>query len=277
MDTSREQAQYRIAKSLRDLGLAGSAVCLHASLRSFGRLAGGPKTVVDAFLGADCTLMVPTFSWRFAVQPPPDELLPRNAWISPKYATECKTAYSSDTEEVDRDMGAISATVAAWPGRIRGEHPLCSFAAIGPLAQALLEKQTPEEVWAPLETLAMMSGTVVLAGVGFEALTLLHLAERNAGRTSFRRWACVADGRMTRVEVGGCSSGFSNFAESLASITRRTHVAESQWLVLPAARTLNRAVAAIRVDPGVTRCADPDCERCRDAIAGGPILREVDP
>jgi aminoglycoside 3-N-acetyltransferase len=265
-----------IARSLQELGLAGTPVCLHASLRSFARLADGPKSVIMGFLIAECTLMVPTFSWRFAVQPSPSEILPRNAWQRPRYSTECRAAYTSQTAEVDRDMGAISAAVAAWPGRVRSGHPLCSFSAIGPLARELVETQAPEEVWRPLEILVGFSGSVVLAGVGFEALTLLHLAERKAGRTPFRRWACVADRRVIRVEVGGCSAGFGGFAEYLASITRRTQVAGSTWLVLPAGPTLERAIMVINADPTLTGCSDPDCERCHDAIAGGPILPDVD-
>lgn len=43
-----------------------------------------------------------------------------------------------------------------------------------------------DDVCAPLQTLSEQDGYIVLAGVGFEKMTLLHLAEKNAGRKLFR-------------------------------------------------------------------------------------------
>ena len=63
--------------------------------------------------------------------------------------------YAPDAPDIDRaDMGAIPAAVLAMPGRVRGNHPLCSFAAIGPLADELVAAQQPLHVFAPLRALA---------------------------------------------------------------------------------------------------------------------------
>jgi aminoglycoside 3-N-acetyltransferase len=88
----------------------------------------------------------------------------------------------------------------------------------------------------------------------------------------FRRWAMVSSGRVVRAAVGGCSEGFPRLAPALAPRMRHTRVGASPWIVLPAQETLERAAAAIRAEPSITRCADPACDRCPDAIAGGPIL-----
>ncbi|HEX2081159.1 MAG TPA: AAC(3) family N-acetyltransferase [Longimicrobium sp.] len=261
-----------VARALHDLGLAGRPVCLHASLRSFGRVAGGVPAMVRAFLDAGATLLVPTFTSRYAVRPPPGEMLARNAWPAESLPAVVPDPWSPWATEVDRDMGAIPAAVAAWPGRVRGDHPMDSFTAVGPLARELVEAQQPEDVYAPLRALAERGGSVILAGVGLERLTLLHLAESMAGRELFRRWAMVSGGRVVRAAVGGCSEGFGRLAPALAPLVRHARVGASPWMVLPAQETLARAAAAIRADPGITRCADPACDRCRDAIAGGPIL-----
>lgn len=130
--------------ALRDLDVAGRSVCVHASLRSFGWVSGGAPTVVRGFLQAGCTLLVPTFTWRYAVQPHPEEQLPRNAWPPDGgYPATVASHYTPDTTEVDRDMGAVAATVARWPDRARGEHPLNSFSAVGPLAYDLAGGQRP--------------------------------------------------------------------------------------------------------------------------------------
>jgi hypothetical protein len=35
---------------------------------------------------------------------------------------------------------------------------------------------------------------------------------------------------------------------------------------------LDRLVAAITESPRITHCADSECERCRDAVLGGPLV-----
>lgn len=114
---------------------------------------------------------------------------------------------------------------------------------------------------------------MILAGVGLERLTLLHLAEARAGRELFRRWAVGVEGQVVRVAVGGCSDGFPQLEAVLDPLIRRTSVGASAWTVMPAAEALKYAAAAIHAGPGVTRCANPACKRCQDAIAGGPVLR----
>jgi hypothetical protein len=74
-----------ITGAIRGLGLGGMAVCLHASLRSFGRVDGGAAAVVDGILAAGCTLLVPSFTSRFAVAPPPGAWLDRNGWPTAPY------------------------------------------------------------------------------------------------------------------------------------------------------------------------------------------------
>ena len=267
-----------IRRALRSLGLKGRAVCIHSSLSSFGHVAGGAHAVVRAFLEEGCTLLAPTFSSAFEVTPPPHLRFERNGWDygrPPAPGSGPGGVYVSETTEVDRDMGAIPAAIVSWPGRIRGQHPLDSFTAVGPRAAALASGQTPSDVYAPLAALARMGGRVLMMGVGLERMTLLHLAEKEAGRTLFRRWANDAQGRPTAVEVGGCSEGFGKLEPFLRPLVRTAAVGRSAWRVLPADRALARAAAAIRADPQITHCGVAVCKRCDDAVAGGPILSDV--
>jgi aminoglycoside N3'-acetyltransferase len=159
--------------------------------------------------------------------------------------------------------------VLARPERLRGDNPLCSFAAIGPTSD-LVREQRPLDVYAPLRILAGRDGFVLLIGVGLERMTLLHLAEERAGRVPFRRWANGPDGRPMEVETGGCSDGFGNLEPVLAPLARETNVGESRWRAFPARAALEAATEAIREQPEITRCGRDDCLRCADAIAGGP-------
>ena len=65
MISSRE-----ILEAIDALDLFEKSVCLHSSMRSMGRVEGGPSIIIDAFLEKGCTLIVPTFSYNFMVDPP---------------------------------------------------------------------------------------------------------------------------------------------------------------------------------------------------------------
>jgi aminoglycoside 3-N-acetyltransferase len=264
-----------IRNALRTLGLTGRAVCVHNSLRSFGRVDGGAHAVVRAFLAEDCTVLVPTFSSAFEIEPPAHLRFERNGWDYVRPPTTFENSgrtYTVESTEIDRDMGAIPAATVSWDGRVRGRHPLDSFTALGPRAAELVSSQSPSDVYAPLAALARAGGYVLLIGVGLERMTLLHLAEKEAGRELFRRWANDEQGRASVVEVGGCSEGFGKLEPFLSHITRTIVVGRSTWRLLPAGDAVARASAAIRVDPRITHCGVEECERCRDAVAGGPIL-----
>lgn len=264
-----------IRRAAEELGLSGQALCVHASLRSFGRVAGGAAAVVDALLAEGCTLLVPTFSWSYAVPPPADFRLPRNGWDYDRFAGPTGgigRVYTPDAPEIDGEMGAIARAVLARPDHVRGNHPLNSFTAAGPLARQLVADQQTIAVYTPLKALARRDGWVVLMGVGLEKMTLLHLAEQQAGRRLFRRWANDASGQVGPVEVGGCSDGFSKLEPILLPHRRGGQVGQSTWQIYPARATLEVATRAMHDDPTLTYCGDPDCERCRDAMLGGPIL-----
>lgn len=259
---------------VRQLGLASKPVCVHASLRSFGAVEGGPEAVVQALLDEGCTILVPAFSWEYAVPPLRGTRIARNGYDYDRSPSKVghERVYTAACDDIDNNMGMVARAVLSTPGRARGGHPLCSFAALGTLAHELIDTQTPEAVFAPLAALAKRRGHVLLMGVGLEAATLLHLAELQAGRKLFRRWARSADGSIRAVQTGGCSDGFPNLAPALASTLSSTVVGRSEWRSYDAAAVLDAAAGVMRRDPMITHCADGDCERCNDAVRGGPMI-----
>ena len=259
---------------MRSSGLSHRALCVHASLRSFGQVEGGAGTVVRGLLDEGCTVLVPTFSLSFSIPPPPDMRPPRNAWNYDHVVDGLLgvgRSYTPDTNEMNHGLGAIPTSVIAMPERVRGNNPLNSFSAVGPLAHELVDRQTAENVYAPFERLVELEGCVVLMGVGLTSMTLLHLAERNAGRTLFRRWANDADGAPMMVEVGSCSTAFDRFEPVLAPLERNVMVGASRWRIFPAGPALDAATRAIRANPTITHCGKEMC-RCNDAVLGGPQL-----
>ena len=263
--------------AIRELGLPGRVVCVHSSLRSFGTVEGGADTVIDTFLDAGCTLLVPSHSWGFATNHVPGMRPPQNGWdysmnvAPPVY----HGAFSTASNAIDRKMGAIPRAVLARPERLRGDHPLASFSAIGPLAADLIGGQHGAAVHAPLRALGDTDGAIVMVGVGLTRMTLLHLAEQEAGRTQFQRWALDARGDTMMVESGGCSEGFEQIAPVLAPVETRLAVGKSTWRAFDAAEVITRASEAIDANPAITHCFQRSCRRCDDAARGGPVLTEA--
>lgn len=272
--------QADLQNAIRHVGLSQQAVCVHASLRSFGRVAGGPQVVVQAFLNEGCTLLAPTYSYDFAVPPPPALQVARNGWdyavrapYSEAEASEgAMKIYTPTTKEISDEMGAIPAAVLNAPRSVRGDHPLNSFSAVGPLAEELIAGQKPLAVYAPLQALVEANGYVLLMGVGLDSMTLLHYAEQVAGREPFRRWANNSEGKPQMVQAGSCSDGFEKLASVLQPWQQELVVGKSVWHLYPALQALHAATAAIRDNAHSTHCGDPTCERCRDAMLGGPLL-----
>jgi aminoglycoside 3-N-acetyltransferase len=270
----------QVTAGIGRLGLRATPVCLHASLRSFPALAEGPATLVEGILDAGGTVMVATMANQaFEIPAPPGDRPARNGV---DYNRQDRTTqiwpgqndhFDVTRTEVDPWLGATSAYVAALPGRRRCRFAPGSFSAVGPLAGDLIDAEVAADTFGPLRELADRSGWVLLAGVGLIRMTLLHLAETEAGRRPFVRWARGPDGRPVRNRSGGCSKGFEHLAGVLAPIERRATVGSSLWRAFPAQEAVELAAEAIGNDPSITRCADPGCPECPDAVAGGPIDR----
>ena len=239
--------------TIRELRLEEKPVCLHSSLRSFGWVEEGTSAAVDAFLSEGCTLLVPAFSWTYSVCPPVHLQFRRNAadyeYLS-RTRTDVDCVFDPETStKIDEDMGAVSAAVVKREESRRGNHPICSFSAIGPMANQLLKGQNANDVYAPLEALAYERGFVVLAGVNLTKMTLIHLAEKKAGRILFRRWANGPDGQPVAVEAGGCSDGFLKLESALSPLVSEGRVGKSDWKVYPASGALEVTTQAIKDDP----------------------------
>jgi aminoglycoside 3-N-acetyltransferase len=178
--------------------------------------------------------------------------------------------YSVDCGVISQGMGTLPARLLTRDGARRGNHPLNSFTALGPLAGQLVGPQSPVDVYAPIRVLAELRGTVLLIGVGLNRMTALHYAELRSGRHPLIRWARRPDGRTCMVETGSCSEGFPRLEPYLDHLARTTTVGGSRWSAYPAAETLDAAVQCMVIDREITRCAKDGCRHCADSIAGGP-------
>lgn len=267
-----------IAKAINELGLHNSPVCIHSSLKSFGHIDGGSETLIQAFLDAECTLLAPSFSYDYEVFPPLNMRPERNgvgdysSFEEREYSNS--KIFSIDSTDISKEnMGNIPYTIVNMSGRKRGYNPLNSFVAIGKLADILVKDQTFENVYTPFHKLCKLNGFVLLMGTGLDSATILHYAEQKAGRNLFIRWAYNQQGRADMVSVGSCSAGFNNFEETVKSIEQVTDVGKSHWRCFSASDIVHACKNAIKHNPQISHCSDPNCDRCNDIIAGGPIFK----
>ncbi|HVM51913.1 MAG TPA: AAC(3) family N-acetyltransferase [Acidimicrobiales bacterium] len=275
----RPVTRAQLAEAIAGLSLDDSPVAVHVSWRSFPRVDGGPATLVGAFLDRGCTLLVPTMAnTLFSIPAPLDDRPARNATdYEAKDASAARDPwpglsdiYDPSRTETDPGLGATPAYVASHPDRVRSARS-GSLAAIGPLANQLMAAESDDDMFGPYRALVALGGRVLLIGVGLDRLTILHLAEVEAGRRPFIYWMRGPDGRPMRSRGGACSDGFSNLAPVVASLETTTRVGTSTWRVFPARELVATAAEAIRSSPSITRCDDPACIECPDAVAGGPI------
>jgi aminoglycoside N3'-acetyltransferase len=266
-----------LAAAVDELAPADCPLMVHVSLRSFGApIAGGADTLLYALLTRGRTVLVPAFTEPQFGLPAPAALRPaRNGVDDGKLPAEPPLPegipYTPGCGLINTDLGVFPATLIKRGGAVRGNHPLNSFAALGPQAEELIAAQSPADVYGPIRELAAREGRILLIGVGLNRMTAIHLAEQQAGRRLFLRWAKAADGRVSMFEVGSCSEGFPQLEPVLRQYARPAVVGDSWWRAFPSRQVLDAASAAMRKDQGITHCGDSDCLLCRDSIAGGPL------
>jgi aminoglycoside N3'-acetyltransferase len=179
-----ELSVAQIANQLRELGVKPNGVLLvHTSLRAVRPIARGPSGLIEALrdvLGPGGTLVMP--SWTGNDEIPFD---PRTTTASP-------------------DLGVVADTFWRQAGVLRSQHTF-AFAAGGPKAQFITADPLPlppHNPASPVGRVHESGGQVLLAGVGHDADTTLHLAELMAGvpyRTA-KFCTVLQDGRLVRID-----------------------------------------------------------------------------
>lgn len=268
---------HDLTAAINELAPPDHPIMLHVSLRSFGaRIDGGADALLDAFLARGRTVVVPAFTEPQFNVPAPAALRPaRNGidYADPPSASPLAedSAYDRGCVLINPHLGAFPANALQRAGVVRGDHPLNSFAALGPLANDLIKMQNPTDVYGPIRQLAEHEGRVLLIGVGLNRMTAIHLAEQESGRNLFLRWARTRDGGVSMFPVGSCSEGFPRLEPVLHQHEHAANVGDSRWRAFPAREAIDAASDAIRRDQAITDCGDKECLLCRDSIAGGPV------
>ena len=175
---------HSLAEQLEACGVApGQTVLVHTAMSKLGWVCGGPVAVIGALLnvlGPQGTLMMPAHTTSNTDPSNWENPSVPEAWWETIRAT--MPAFDPRVTPT-REMGRVAELFRTYPNVERSNHPIGSFAALGPNAQVLTEMHPLEAEFgdtSPLGKLYELDGYILLLGVTHENNTSLHLAEHRA-------------------------------------------------------------------------------------------------
>ena len=153
-----------LVEGFRELGVAeGDSLLVHSSYKSLGKVEGGPQTVIhalEAALGAEGTLVMPTFNFDFNKGVP---------W---------------DVRKTRSKMGALTEVVRVDPRAKRVFHPFYSFTILGKHAEMLgsLRYKSAYERNSVFGKLRDLDGKIMVIGLSYNnSMTFFHHIEQMEG------------------------------------------------------------------------------------------------
>jgi aminoglycoside 3-N-acetyltransferase len=166
----QEVTKKQVITCLKTLGIAtGDGLLVHSAVQFLGRPVGGLSLYLDAIqevIGADGTLIVPTFNFGFA----------RGESFDPQTTPA-------------QGMGAFSELVRQLPEARRTSHPLQSIAVVGRYADDLASRDTASafDPGSAFERMLELGFKLLLLGADSRAVSMFHYSERRAN-VPYRYW-----------------------------------------------------------------------------------------
>ncbi|WP_018924461.1 aminoglycoside N(3)-acetyltransferase [Salsuginibacillus kocurii] len=192
-----------LTKDFHEVGIeAGMTVIMHSSLSSIGWVNGGSIAVIQALqtaLTEKGTLVMPAHSadWSDPAEWG-DPAIPRKWWDTVRETMPVFDPAVTPT----RGMGKIAEAFRTYPGVVRSDHPVVSFAAWGRDKEAVIETHSLDfglGKESPLQYLYEMNASVLLLGVGYDSNTSFHLGEYYAPNPTFMKQGAPIEQHGKRV------------------------------------------------------------------------------
>lgn len=252
---------YRdLTAGLNDLGLTRSTpVIAHVSLSGLGEIKGGVKTVVGALLASVDNVLMPAFTFSTMIIPESGPAENDLAYGSGRETNLQAKIYSPNLPAEGEDHEAVE-ELRKYPGIFRSNHPVFSFVGLG-MDMALIEHPA-HDPYAPLRAMRRMDAWVLLMGANPSANFSLHMAEMQAKRKQFIRWALTADGIREIPNFPGCARGFRKVHYYLQDELHTVQVAGMDWFAVNLDVLITTATALIGEDAFAFLCNDIHCVRC---------------
>lgn len=274
LKTSFRKALTRqdFVRTLKRVGVRpGGVLLVHSSLSAFGYTQGGAQTVIDALreaIGPKGTLLLPCFTRPYVYF---DGRLIKSDDYRPHDPLDLSLIVT----------GELPRTLLKQRGALRSEHATHSFAAWGPAAKGLIanhrENEPPCGETSPLASLLTHQGQILHLGCGLGLSTFLHFLE-DAMRVSYLSKAVcrVRDGKGLRtVVIDRHLPGHRDFYSPAATECRFFRAVRQAGLkineapmglasmqCLEAGSLFELGTAALRREPGILLCLQPECPFC---------------
>lgn len=254
-----------IRSALRALAVAeGDTLIVHTSLGAIGPIEGGADVLLDALAaltGERGRVAMPTFTYSFEGN---------------------REAPDFNPHQTSSAVGVLSECFRRRPGVIRSAHPTHSIAIRGHDAERIAHGHTETAALgrgSPMHRLVEASADVLLIGVGFDTLSLLHTAESLAGVPYVDCFAYAHKGWRSHgrimtptgavrtipvIEPPGCSREFSVMEGPAreAGCVREGRIGKASVLRVNGPALLALAVDRLTRKPDLLLCPDGTCQAC---------------
>ncbi len=233
----------------------GSTLIVHASFKPCKEEGLTPQEVIEMLcqqLGSEGTLMMPTFTYSYTKR-------------------EATTPYDPATTPGCLN-GILSETFRQTPGVLRSGNPTYSVAAWGKHAELLTAGSDDNGGLGPGSSYGNalnLGAKILLLNVRNNRNSMLHYAEVASGvpycdihfRESWGKTALTVNGEMTlKNGFSACSENFTVFDEPFVQQGFAKKLGDS--FLIDAQAMVNYIVDAIRKQPDVMLCNNPECEPC---------------
>jgi len=261
-----------VVSALRRAGLkAGDLAFVHSRMSVLGHVVGGPDAVIDAcldVLGPEGTLLMPAFTCS-------EIFVAGRQWM--------QTAFRPFGLKNCRPwVGRIPTRFLERKGVLRSAHPTHSVAGAGPLADACLREHRENDApccrRSPLGQLLDGDGKILWIGASLGTTTFFHLLEDELRLPYLQDALCAverADGTRATVGVPRYPTGHRDFYGPRAEeskifrrliedglAVRRARLGFGAVKLISAPRLHELGMAALRDDPNLLLCDNPDCPFC---------------
>lgn len=236
----------QLEDGLAELGLDGTQhVIVHASLKSFGNLEGGARTVVDALERRTATIVAPAFTYNTLLNYPSDRV---------------RAQFHRDSR-VSRDIGRVPQELVERAAAERSFHPTLSFVAMGQEAARIVAAQTLDNPYLPIGMLYDLGGYALMMGVDFGSNTTIHYGEHLAGVPHLTRYVPL-DGQIRPTAFPNCSADFDNLLPYMTFKGRSTNVGSCHLRLYRVRDLVDATVQLLQRDPEGLLCTFKHC-RCQ--------------
>jgi aminoglycoside 3-N-acetyltransferase len=215
-------------------------------------------------LGRKGTLLMPSFTSITRHSVSHDDFTRAGCWCEGK---ETRHVPFIPELQPDKAIGQIAHRLCSWPASRRSRHPAYSFVAVGGTRDELVRDYELMNPLLPVKKFLKEDPKVVIAGVGLESATSIHLAEETEVADKFvkeRALAVTSHGQVwLDVLALGCSVGFGKLEAHLTRKSfKETRIGQATVQAYSMRSLVEDAQCLLRKNPRALVCNNPECLSC---------------